>query len=108
VADFDAAHARVVLSELRDFASDRSYLRSRSLRALAEHDAEHGTSYVLTLRAFLDAFGDIPAAARRASVHPNTFRYRLRRLTELSGLDLADPEQRLLAELELRLGLEDS
>lgn len=106
VADFESAHERVVLTELRDFASDRPHLRSRRVAALGRHDAEHGTSYIPTLRAFLDAFGDIPAAARRANVHPNTFRYRLRRLTEISGLDLGDPQERLLAELDLSLGLD--
>jgi hypothetical protein len=35
-------------------------------------------------------------------VHPNTFRYRLRRLTEVSGINLADPEQRFAAMLQLR------
>jgi hypothetical protein len=106
VADFDSAHQRVVLVELRDFASSRPHLRSRRLAALARHDADHGTLYVETLRAYLDAFGDIPRAARIANVHANTFRYRLRRLIELSGIDLDDPQERLLAEFDLRLGLE--
>jgi DNA-binding PucR family transcriptional regulator len=36
-------------------------------------------------------------------VHANTFRYRLRRVTEVSGIDLADPEQRFATMLELRV-----
>ena len=39
----------------------------------------------------------------RLFVHPNTLRYRLRRLEEVSGLDLADPEQRFAAMLQLRM-----
>jgi hypothetical protein len=35
-------------------------------------------------------------------VHANTFRYRLRRLTEVSGIDLGDAEQRFAAMLQLR------
>jgi DNA-binding PucR family transcriptional regulator len=35
-------------------------------------------------------------------VHANTFRYRLRRLTEVSGIDLTDQEQRFAAMLQLR------
>jgi DNA-binding PucR family transcriptional regulator len=58
---------------------------------------------VHTLRCWLDAFGDVPAAAERAHVHPNTFRYRLRRLAEVAGLDLSDPDQRFAAMLQLRL-----
>jgi DNA-binding PucR family transcriptional regulator len=36
------------------------------------------------------------------NVHPNTFRYRLRRITEVFGLDLGEPDERLVAELQLR------
>jgi DNA-binding PucR family transcriptional regulator len=36
-------------------------------------------------------------------VHPNTFRYRLRRLAEIAGLDLSDPEAVFAAWLHLRL-----
>jgi hypothetical protein len=103
IADFESARMLVTMMELRDFASDRPHLRSRRVVALADHDAEHGTRYVETLRAYLDAFGDIPQAAHRANIHPNTFRYRLRRLVELSGINLDDPAERLLAELDFRL-----
>jgi DNA-binding PucR family transcriptional regulator len=36
-------------------------------------------------------------------VHPNTFRYRLRRLAEVAGIDLDDPEDRFAVLLQLRL-----
>jgi DNA-binding PucR family transcriptional regulator len=36
-------------------------------------------------------------------VHPNTFRYRLRRITEVGGIDLDDADSRFAAMLELRL-----
>jgi DNA-binding PucR family transcriptional regulator len=58
---------------------------------------------VATLQAYFDAFGDMGAAAAQVNVHPNTFRYRLRRITEVFGLDLDDPDERLVAELQLRL-----
>ena len=32
-----------------------------------------------------------------------TLRYRLRRLVEISGLDLGDPDERLVTELQLRI-----
>ncbi len=40
-----------------------------------------------TLEAFLDRSGAIEATARALYVHPNTVRYRLRRITELTGLN---------------------
>ena len=70
---------------------------------LAAYDAEHDANLVATLRACLDAFGDVAAASAAMYVHPNTFRYRLRRVTEVSDIDLTDPEQRFAAMLELRV-----
>lgn len=35
-------------------------------------------------------------------VHPNIFRYRLRRLAEVGAIDPADPEARFAAMLQLR------
>ena len=42
-----------------------------------------------------------PAAA--LDVHPDTFRYRLRRAAQIAGLDLDDPDARFAAMLEFRL-----
>ncbi len=70
---------------------------------LLEYDSAHGGVLVPTLRAWLDAFGDVIAAAATVRVHPNTFRYRLRRISEVSGLDLDDAESRFAAMLQLRL-----
>ena len=36
-------------------------------------------------------------------IHPNTFRYRLRKLSERADLDLADPDTRFSLMLQLRL-----
>ncbi|MFF3613966.1 PucR family transcriptional regulator [Streptomyces sp. NPDC002580] len=75
-----------------------------SVARLAAFDAEHGGSRLVpTLRAYLDHFGDVASASRTLGVHPNSLRYRLRRITEVSGLDLDSPDARLLAELQLRL-----
>ena len=62
-----------------------------------------GTDIGRSLLAYLDAFGDVRSAAAGLHVHPNTLRYRVRRACELSGLDLDDPDQRLVAQLQLRL-----
>lgn len=56
-----------------------------------------------TLRTYLDSFGDIGAAARALRVHPNTVRYRVRRVEKLLSASLADPEVRLLFSLSLRV-----
>lgn len=56
-----------------------------------------------TLRVYLDSFGDVGAAARSLHVHPNTVRYRVRRIEELLSTSLADPDVRLLFSLGLRV-----
>lgn len=65
------------------------------------YDEQHGTNLVETLRAWLGTIGDVAAASAAMYVHPNTFRYRLRRLTQVSGIDLSDPQQRFAAMLQL-------
>lgn len=103
VASYDDVRAKALLLELRDVAEERPELRDGKLRALIEHDRDHDSDYVASLRAYLRTFGDVTTAAREVSVHPNTFRYRLKRLCEISGLDLTDPDERLVTELQLRL-----
>ncbi|MGI5348291.1 PucR family transcriptional regulator [Streptomyces sp. CA-250714] len=72
------------------------------VRELLAHDEQHRTDLAQTLAAYLSRFGDVAGTARQLGVHPNTLRYRLRRLRSHFGLDLDDPDVRLLAELGLR------
>lgn len=55
-----------------------------------------------TLRAWLDAHGDVAAAAEALHVHPQTVRYRLGGLREVFGGVLDDPGARLELDLALR------
>jgi len=55
---------------------------------LAEYDAQRGAQLVTTLEEFLRRHGNISATSEALYVHPNTLRQRLRRIAELSGLDL--------------------
>jgi sugar diacid utilization regulator len=103
VVDIDDVRTHAVLLELLDVAAERPALLQGRLAELVRHDAEHNTDYVPTLRAYLDAWGDITAAGGRLGLHPNTVRYRVRRLAEISGIDLGDPDERLVLELQLRL-----
>jgi DNA-binding PucR family transcriptional regulator len=101
MAPIEDVRPATILLALRDHAARDPSLHSGPVELLVRHDAQKGTSYVDTLRAYLAAFGYIPAAAEMVNVHSNTFRYRLRRLIELSDLDLEDPAARLVAELQL-------
>jgi GAF domain-containing protein len=55
---------------------------------LADYDAQRGAQLVVTLEEFLRRHGSISATSEALFVHPNTLRQRLRRIGELSGLDL--------------------
>ncbi|SEP43256.1 PucR family transcriptional regulator [Amycolatopsis saalfeldensis] len=103
VASLADVRADVLLSEVLAYLADQPRIRDPRLAELVAHDAEHGGILVPAVLAYLDAFGDVRAAAQALNIHPNTVRYRVRRAAEVSGISLADPAQRLLTELQLRL-----
>ncbi|MFD4835409.1 PucR family transcriptional regulator [Streptomyces uncialis] len=96
-------HIDSLLLQLGDLAAVQEHRPVGPYRALLTYDAEHTSDLVATLGAYLDALGDIPAAAAGLHVHPNTFRYRLKRVVEISGLDLDDPQARLAVMLQMRI-----
>jgi hypothetical protein len=60
-----------------------------------------------TLGVFLDGGGALEACARALYIHPNTVRYRLRRVSELTGLNATVPRDALvlrIAVIAARLG----
>ncbi len=103
VARLEDIQVEALMLELRDLASARRDRPTGSLARLIDYDRRHDAKLVDTLAAWLEAFGDVSAAAKALVVHPNTFRYRLRRLSEVGQIDLADPEQRFVAMLQLRV-----
>ncbi|WP_328311961.1 PucR family transcriptional regulator [Streptomyces sp. NBC_00442] len=108
VAAIGDVHIDALLIEMRDLAIANRDELSPGIAQLAAYDARHNAHLVETLRAWLDAFGDVIAASAGVFVHPNTFRYRIRRVAEVGRIDLGDPAARFAAMLELRLmGLYD-
>lgn len=99
IADVDTAS---LLLDLRDLRTARGEGPAGPLARLVAYDDRHDAHLVDTLTAWLDCFGDIRDAAAACFVHPNTFRYRLRRVAEVGGIDLDDPEARFSAMLQLR------
>lgn len=103
VAELADAHTRVLLAQVADELVRRPRLRHPGVVAMAAHDAEHQTAYTASVTAWLDAVGDVTAAARELEIHPNTLRYRLRRAGELFDISLDRPEDRLSVWMQLRL-----
>jgi hypothetical protein len=73
------------------------------LAPLLEHDESNDSNLVATLRAFLDANGQIRDTAAALDVHTNTVRYRLGRIRELSRIDPCRVDSLLEARLALQL-----
>lgn len=92
-----------LLLELRDLMAVRGDRPTGPIARLVEHEGGNSGTLVQTLHAWLDAFGDVATAASAMAVHTNTFRYRLRRAAEVSGLDLGNSNARFIAMLQLRL-----
>jgi DNA-binding PucR family transcriptional regulator len=55
---------------------------------LADYDRERGASLLATLEEFLSRRGNITTTSEALFVHANTLRQRLRRVGEISGIDL--------------------
>lgn len=103
VAQESDVYVAALMLEVCDLVAARGDTLSGPVGRLLDYDARHRTKLVETLDAWLNALGDVTAAASAVYVHPNTFRYRLRRLAEVGGLDLSDPEARFAALVQLRI-----
>jgi purine catabolism regulator len=84
---------RGLLHLLRQDARLSSFTE-RELGSLLSYDAEHGTSLVTDLAAFLEAGGNKALAASRAHLARPTFYQRLRLIERVLDVSLADPESR--------------
>ncbi|MFC9326136.1 PucR family transcriptional regulator [Kitasatospora sp. NPDC057015] len=74
---------------------------TRLLAPLAAHDRENAVSLLGTLTVFLDHDGSWARTAESLHIHVNTVHYRIRRIEELTGRNLA----RLQDRLDLRAAL---
>jgi PucR family transcriptional regulator, purine catabolism regulatory protein len=72
------------------------------LRALHDHDATGRGDLVASLRAWLSRHGQWDAAAADLGVHRHTLRYRMRRVEEILGRSLDDPDVRMELWLSLK------
>ena len=101
VVGVDEVRTTIQVDRLHHHLNRHADLLEGPVRALRDWDRRHGGELGESVLAYLEAFGNVAQAARRTHVHPNTLRYRVRKATEISGLDLDDPDQRLMAQLQL-------
>lgn len=101
-ASFDSVDdvgAMRLLYHLRESRELRAFV-SQALGGLEQRD-QRGTLRQ-TLRAFLESGGSQVDASHMLGIHRNTLAYRLRRIGELVGRDVADPGTWLTLHLALR------
>ncbi|BDI22936.1 CdaR family transcriptional regulator [Herbiconiux sp. L3-i23] len=78
----------------------RATLISRVYRPLADHSSE----LLTTLWCYLDNGRSLEATARELFVHPNTVRYRLKRISEVIGYDATGAREAVILQSALILG----
>jgi hypothetical protein len=98
---YDEAWDDILLQRLRVAAQSGRVPQRGPVAELREHDRTHSTRYTETLRAWLEAQGDLANAGQRLDVHENTVRYRLRKMAEVTNLGLDDARKRLAMMIEL-------
>ncbi|PXY29134.1 PucR family transcriptional regulator [Prauserella coralliicola] len=105
---YDESWDEILLQRLRTAASSGRIPSRGPVVELARHDEANATRFLTTLRAWLEAQGDLNTAAARLGVHPNTIRYRMRKMAEIVNLELEDPGKRLAMLITLAIGDHDA
>ncbi|WP_338788574.1 PucR family transcriptional regulator [Metabacillus sp. FJAT-53654] len=78
-------------------------LMNYSLQKLIEYDKHHKTNLVQTLEIFLDNDSHVHDASKALNIHVNTLNYRLKRITEISELNLKSLNQKMTIYLDIKL-----
>ncbi len=73
------------------------------LGALLRYDASHPPDLVHTLSVYLHHHGSLKQTARALRLHANTVAYRAQRIEQITGLDLTDPDDRLVAHVAVKI-----
>lgn len=102
ITTHDEMRAESVLAEIVEVMNERAHLLAGGVAALDQSDETKGTEYLNTLQVYFDAGGDLSVSAKKLFLHRNTLKYRLGRIYELFDIDLNDPIERLVAELQVR------
>ena len=93
----------------RELLPERALMGDASAVAALHTDvmrplADAGPTLTETLDAYLDCGGAIEACARKLFVHPNTVRYRLRRIADFTGRDPTQPRDAYVLRVAATVG----
>jgi sugar diacid utilization regulator len=87
----------------RAFAGD-ALARSTLINRIYKPLQAHSTELLATLWCYLDNGRSLEATARELFVHPNTVRYRLKRISEVIGWDATGAREALILQSALIVG----
>lgn len=99
---FDDLGLYRILGPGNDLQELESFVREW-LGLLIDYDTLHGTDMVHTLARYFDCGGNYDETAAALTVHRSTLRYRLQRIREIGGRDLADVDTRLNLQVATRV-----
>lgn len=100
-AAYEEIHTRIALRELARAARGSEHLARGPVHRLLRSEASTDRLLVETVRAYLDANGDVGRVAADLAVHRNTIRNRLSRFEAMTGIDLAHATDRLVVSVQL-------
>jgi DNA-binding PucR family transcriptional regulator len=93
---------RLLLSAMSENAGELRRFYDETVAPVAAYDEQYETELVRTLRTFLEADGNVAGTAQRLFTHRHTIYYRLERVRELTGLDVASSDGREKLSLGLK------
>ena len=95
VLAFEATGAyRLLLPAMSEDPGELPRFYAETVEPLVAYDDQYETELVQTLETFLDCDGNVANTAQRLYTHRHTIRYRLERVRDLSGLDVASTDGR--------------
>jgi sugar diacid utilization regulator len=93
---------RLLLPAMVEDPEELRRFHQETVAPLVAYDEQYETELVRTLESFLDADGNVAQTAQRLYTHRHTVRYRLERVRELTGLDVASTDGRERLSLGLK------
>lgn len=93
---------RLLLSAMIEDPQELQRFYAETVERLVGYDEQYETDLVVTVKAFLDADGNVAGTAQRLFTHRHTIYYRLERVRELSGLDVSSTDGREKLSLGLK------
>jgi PucR family transcriptional regulator, purine catabolism regulatory protein len=93
---------RLLLASMSEHPDELRRFYADTLEKVVAYDEQYETDLVTTLETFLEANGNVAGTAQRLYTHRHTVRYRLERVRELTGLDVASSDGREKLSLGLK------